>query len=30
MLIFDGEEEHASVSQTDTKQRININFNLKI
>tara|TARA_B100001939_G_C16728208_1_gene524247 strand:+ start:35 stop:520 length:486 start_codon:yes stop_codon:yes gene_type:complete len=30
ILIFDGEKEHASVSQTDTKQRININFNFTI
>jgi hypothetical protein len=27
IVIFDGKKEHASVTQTDTKQRINININ---
>jgi len=30
MLIFDGTTYHSSVSQTDTKQRIAINFNFEI
>jgi hypothetical protein len=27
MLLFDGKEKHSSVTQTDTKLRINININ---
>ena len=27
MIIFDGSIEHAPISQTDTKLRVNINFN---
>jgi len=30
MLVFDGTTYHSSVSQTDTKQRIAINFNFEI
>lgn len=30
MLIFDGTTYHSSISQTDTKQRIAINFNFEI
>ena len=30
LLIFDGNMEHRSVSQTDIKNRMNLNINLKI